>query len=385
MRLHPYPLRVASPLRSAPQGSTYQTFPVPIAATTAAVIRHVRGPAAMSLFIDIAANLTDAVFDGIYNGTSRHPPDRASVLGRATDAGVVRTIVTAGDVPGSTAAAALAATATTATHALYSTVGVHPTRAGSVRPLGADGAAAAATEGEGAAAEGDEIAGDLAAVARAAPGRVVAVGECGLDYDRLQFCDVPTQRAVFDRHFPLAAETGLPLFLHCRGAAFPDFLDALRRHPNSFRTGVVHSFTGTAAERDAVLAMPGLYLGVNGCSLKTLDNIEVVRGIPLDRLLLETDAPYCGIRGTHAGVGHVTSVWAAKDKKKWEAGATVKGRVEPCHIRAVAEVVAATRGVDVDVVARAAWNNSMAVFWPAEASAGGYDAAVAAARPATVP
>ncbi|GAB0493209.1 hypothetical protein MMPV_004484 [Pyropia vietnamensis] len=343
----------------------------------------------MSLFIDIAANLTDAVFDGVYNGTSRHPPDRASVLGRATDAGVVRTIVTAGDVAGSSAAASLAATAGTASHALYSTVGVHPTRAGSVRPLGATGfAAAAAAAGTEATAERvaeeDEIAG-LAAVARAAPGRVVAVGECGLDYDRLQFCDATTQRAVFDRHFPLAAATDLPLFLHCRGSAFPDFFDALRRHRGSFRTGVVHSFTGTAAERDAVLAIPGLYLGVNGCSLKTADNIDVVRGIPLDRLLLETDAPYCGIRGTHAGVGHVRSMWAAKDKKKWEAGATVKGRVEPCHIRAVAEVVAATRGVDVDVVARAAWDNSMAVFWPAEASAGSYDAAVAAARPATVP
>eukprot|EP00170_Pyropia_yezoensis_P003293 contig_13717_g3300 len=149
-----WPLAAAAGRGHTSQGSTYQTFPVPIAATTAAVIRHVRGPAAMSLFIDIAANLTDAVFDGIYNGTSRHPPDRASVLGRATDAGVVRTIVTAGDVPGSTAAAALAATATTATHALYSTVGVHPTRAGSVRPLGADGAAAAATEGKGSGGRG---------------------------------------------------------------------------------------------------------------------------------------------------------------------------------------------------------------------------------------
>lgn len=329
----------------------------------------------MSLFIDIAANLTDAVFQGVYNGTLRHPPDLPSVLARATDAGVSRTIVTAGDVPGSTAAAAVAAT-----HALYSTVGVHPTRAGSVRPLGGR------ADEAGAGGEPDDEVAGLAAVARASPGRVVAVGECGLDYDRLHFCDAPTQRAVFDRHFPLAAATGLPLFLHCRGAAFPDFLDAIRRHRGSFRMGVVHSFTGTAGERDAVLGVPGLYVGVNGCSLKTAENIEVVRGIPLDRLLLETDAPYCGIRGTHAGVGHVTSLWAAKDKKRWEAGATVKGRVEPCHIRPVAEVVAATRGVAVDVVARAAWENSMAVFWPAEAAAGGgYDAAVAAARPATVP
>lgn len=342
--------------------------------TTAAATAR-RLPPAMSLFIDIAANLTDAMFQGHYNGTARHPPDLASVLGRASDAGVVRTIVTAGDVATSSEAAALAASAATTTHALYSTVGVHPTRAGEVRPLGADNPAGGPA---------DAIAG-LAAVAASAPGRVVAVGECGLDYDRLQFCDAPTQRAVFDRHFPLAASTGLPMFLHCRGAAFPDFLDAVARHRGSFRAGVVHSFTGTPAERDAVLAMPELYLGVNGCSLKTADNIETVKGIPLDRLLLETDAPYCGIRGTHAGVGAVVSTWPAKDKKKWEAGATVKGRVEPCHIRAVAEVVAASRGVDVETVARAAWANSVAVFWPDEVGGGGYDAAVAAALPPTVP
>ena len=77
----------------------------------------------------------------------------------------------------------------------------------------------------------------------------------------------------------------LPLFLHCRAAA-ADLLSLLSRHPAALaRGGVVHSFDGTAAERDAILAT-GLSIGVNGCSLKTEDNLEVVAGIPVDRLLI---------------------------------------------------------------------------------------------------
>ena len=73
--------------------------------------------------------------------------------------------------------------------------------------------------------------------------------------------------------------------------------------------------------------------GVNGCSLKTEENLEVVGGIPLDRLLLETDSPYCEIRATHAGVRHVKSVWPSRKKEKHDPEATVKNRNEPCHIR----------------------------------------------------
>ncbi len=66
--------------------------------------------------------------------------------------------------------------------------------------------------------------------------KVVAVGECGLDYDRLQFCTADVQRRQFERQLDLAEITGLPLFLHCRAAAH-DLADILRRNTSKLRGG----------------------------------------------------------------------------------------------------------------------------------------------------
>ena len=77
-------------------------------------------------FFDIAANITDAVYAGVYNGTQRHAPDMPTVLTRARDAGVVRSLVTAGTLAQSRDALVLARAHAAA---LFSTVGVHPTRA----------------------------------------------------------------------------------------------------------------------------------------------------------------------------------------------------------------------------------------------------------------
>lgn len=87
------------------------------------------------------------------------------------------------------------------------------------------------------------------------------------------------------------------MYLHSR-ACKEDFLKILRENRHRFPTGVVHSYTGDEEELNALLEM-GLYIGVNGCSLKTEENVEIVKKIPLDRIMLETDCPYCEIRSTH--------------------------------------------------------------------------------------
>jgi TatD DNase family protein len=64
---------------------------------------------------------------------------------------------------------------------------------------------------------------------------------------------------------------------------------------------VVHSFDGSPAELRSLLELPSLSVGINGCSLRTEANLQVAASVPLGRLLLETDAPWCDIRQTHAG------------------------------------------------------------------------------------
>ena len=192
-----------------------------------------------------------------------------------------------------------------------------------------------------------------------------AVGELGLDYDRLHFCDKPTQRACFALQLEeLVAATGLPMFLHSRNCA-EDFRAALLRFggvevggtgggggggasgaaataaaeaaaaaaaaaPKAAPYhGVVHSFTGTAKEAEELLDL-GLYIGINGCSMKTEQNVAVVESLPLDRVMLETDAPWCSIKRTHASYAGVKTKFEEKKEKKFERGKCVKGRSEPC-------------------------------------------------------
>jgi len=127
--------------------------------------------------------------------------------------------------------------------------------------------------------------------------KLVAIGECGLDYDRFEYADKETQLKVFPRHFELTEEFKLPMYLHSRSTE-GDFVQIVRQNRHRFTRGVVHSFSGTLEELQAFIDLD-LYIGVNGCSLKTKENCEIAKLIPIERMMLETDCPYCDIRNTH--------------------------------------------------------------------------------------
>ncbi|MBA2588521.1 MAG: TatD family hydrolase [Alphaproteobacteria bacterium] len=133
---------------------------------------------------------------------------------------------------------------------------------------------------------------EAALVTEAAHPKVVAIGETGLDYyyehaPRLQ------QQANFRSHISAGRKTGLPVIVHTRDAD-DDTIAILREEMDKGAfTGLIHCFTGTQVLADAALEM-GLYISVSG--IATFKNStalrDVIKTVPLDRLLVETDAPY---------------------------------------------------------------------------------------------
>ena len=210
----------------------------------------------MESLVDIGANLAHDSFDD----------DRDEVLRRAADAGVSRIVVTGSSDDSNEKAAHLAEK-----HpgVLWSTAGVHPHHA-------------------------SDYTGDSDALIRrlAADDRIVAVGECGLDYFR-NFSPREAQLAAFQAQLEIAAETGLPVFLHQRDA-HDDFVDVLEPMLPKLSRAVAHCFTGEHESLREYLAM-GLYIGVTGwiCDERRGTHLkDIVSIVPDDRLMIETDAPY---------------------------------------------------------------------------------------------
>jgi TatD DNase family protein len=206
--------------------------------------------------IDIGANLAHESF----------AHDREAVLERARAAGVVTIIVTGTSVATSRAAAALAEDRAPQ---LYATAGVHPHDASHFT---------------------DETVEQLRALARHPAVR--ALGECGLDYNRM-FSPRQAQLRAFEAQLELAAQLERPLFLHDR-EAHADLVALVRRYRDRVPAAVVHCFTGTREELRAYLDL-GLHIGITGwiCDERRgLHLRELVRDIPQGRLMLETDAPY---------------------------------------------------------------------------------------------
>lgn len=190
-------------------------------------------------------------------------------------------------------------------------------------------------------------------------GTATAFGEIGLDYDRLYLCDKETQLKYFRAQLDLAIELQMPLFLHSRAAA--DDFEALLKEKLGGEMerlpmkGVVHSFTGTMEEMQRIVAL-GFDVGINGCSLKTEENVAVVREVPLERIQIETDGPWCEMRPSHAGskfLANAPTLPKAVKKEKWTKEFMVKGRNEPCAISNVAYAVAGIKGLRVEEVCEA--------------------------------
>lgn len=144
------------------------------------------------------------------------------------------------------------------------------------------------------------------------------------------------------------------MYLHSRNCK-EDFVNFIKKNRDKFPNGVVHSYTGCQEELKELLELD-LYIGVNGCSLKTEENLEIVKKIPLDKIMLETDSPYCDIRNSHASMKILKNrIFKEKDKKKYNKDFLVKGRNEPCKILEVALVVSELLDVSVEELSEHAY------------------------------
>lgn len=171
--------------------------------------------------------------------------------------------------------------------------------------------------------------------------KVVAVGECGLDYYRLPANDkesaIKKQKQAFVAQIEFARKHGLPLIVHCRDA-YSDVLEILKADYNGM-PGIIHSFTDTWDTAKKFIDS-GFYVALNGILTfdKTGKLAEVAKNVPFDKLLTETDAPYL-----------TPTPYRGK-------------RNEPSYVKHVAEKIAEIKGLSLEEVGQQTFNNACNLF-----------------------
>lgn len=166
--------------------------------------------------------------------------------------------------------------------------------------------------------------------------KVVAIGECGLDYYRLGEETKKKQREAFLEQIELAHEGGKPLMIHCR-QAFADLIGVLRAANYKLQPGVVHFFSGTKDDAKKLMDM-GFSFSFGGVLTFARDYDEVVKYTPLERILLETDAPYV-------------------------APVPYRGkRNEPTYVAEVGEKISELKKIEFEEVVRQTTNNARKIF-----------------------
>ncbi|KAJ6183834.1 hypothetical protein N7519_005135 [Penicillium mononematosum] len=281
-------------------------------------------------FFDVAVTFTADQFQGIYRGKQYHEPDFAEVLKRARDHGCEKIMLTTMNLKG---AKQNLQAVREFPDMCKMTLGVHPYHAAEIYEQPESEYLNSLRElGESLLAE--------------TPSPLAAFGEIGLDYEYLDRADKETQQRAFREQLELAVQFQLPLFLHVRESA-EDFISIIKPFlPRLPRGGLI---------------------SVNGVSFRTDEQLEMVRNIPLDKLQLETDAPWCEVLSNDPKIAvyleTARPLPASRKHNKFILGQMVKTRNESCFMERVGLVVAGLKGVALEEVAEAAWNNSSLMFW----------------------
>ena len=290
------------------------------------------------------------MFRGIYHGATAHAPDLHAVLKRAKSVGLTGILTTSTNLHDYQENAKLIEQFSSNEVNIKTTLGVHPTSCSQVAKVN----------------DVSHYFAQMNEFLQQRPANLIAVGECGLDYARLQWSPKELQLDFFERHFELTQTSKLPMFLHMRDCAH-DFLLVLKRNRDSYYGGVVHSFTGTAEEAKEILDFTeNTFIGLNGCSLREPHSIEVVKNLPIDRIMVESDAPWCEMRPTHASAPFLTDfswlIGKAVYKEKYQESLPVRGRNEPSESRRVLHVIAKIKEISEEDLAEQIYQNTIGLF-----------------------
>ncbi len=252
--------------------------------------------------------------------------DPAGVLARAANAGVTQVVVPAYDLASWQPIVALAG----AFPAAHPALGLHPW----VAHEGADD--------NDVPPSGFRLKDHLQAVMATAGTPVVAIGEIGLDTkvnvtgNAVGYAELPKQVQVFQKQLELAVDLDLPVILHCRGA-YEELLSAIGKHGGRLR-GVFHAYSRGIELAERVIAA-GLHLGLGGAVTREKARVHrILARLPLDRVVLETDAPSIGLDGVPPE------------------------RTEPRHVRDIAQAVAEARGETLESIAEVTTGNARTLF-----------------------
>jgi TatD DNase family protein len=296
--------------------------------------------------VQIAVTYTANEFHGIYRGKKQHDEDFEEVLTRAEMVGCSKVVLTTMTLTGAHQNIEICKQYP---NKCYMTLGIHPYHAADLY-------------------NGTSRVEDLVRFGRSILDKnkssLVAFGEIGLDYFYLDRASKELQQKAFLDQLEVATQFNLPLFLHVRDS-YEDFVTLIKPFiPRLPKGGVVHSFAGTTEEMLGLVEL-GFHISVNGVSFKAEPQLEMVRAIPMHRLQLETDAPWCELSSNGLITEYLKDappVPPGRKPSKFVRGETVKGRNESCFINRVACVVAGVKGVSLEEVATASWRNSIELF-----------------------
>eukprot|EP01027_Heterolobosea_sp_BB2_P016089 GEZU01022951.1.p2 GENE.GEZU01022951.1~~GEZU01022951.1.p2 ORF type:complete len:383 (-),score=170.90 GEZU01022951.1:254-1402(-) len=277
---------------------------------------HSAGP-----FVDIGANLTKKTW---------FASDLNDVLQRASNNGVSAIIITGTSVAASKEAIEIAKTRQTGTTKLFATVGVHPHDAKTF--------------------DANTTINELEQLITSNPDVVVAIGECGLDFNR-NYSEPAAQLTCFEEQIKLAIKLNKPMFLHERDSQ-PQFMELLNKYKSQLGNGkdrsgplvCVHCFTGSSALLDELLEF-GAFIGVTAViteatTKRGTELRENIKRVPLDRLMIETDAPFHLPRNVKFAYS----------------------RNEPANIKYVANALSTILGVSEQEIAKKTTENAIKFF-----------------------